>query len=126
MNRSKFIKISALGIVTSISGPKLWISNFIAKTDSKNQLFYTLLENNDKRVEEFLSFSSENTRIRSSRSMATEFAVITASYCVEESKHYKSEVVLKRLEEITSELIELQYPNGTLDSGGNRLQSRGP
>ncbi len=120
MNRSKFIKISALGIVTSMSGPKLLFSNFGAKTDSKNKLFYTLLENNDKRVEELLAFSSGNPEYRSSRSMSREFAVITASYCVEESKHYKSELALNRLEEIVSKLIELQYPDGTLDSGGNR------
>jgi hypothetical protein len=120
MKRSKFIKISALGIATSMSGPKILLSNFMANTDSKNQLFYSLLENNDKRVKDYLSRLSDKTRIGSSRSMASEFAVICASYGVEESKHYQSEAALNRLEEICSELIELQYPNGTLDSGGNR------
>ena len=100
MKRSKFIKISALGIATSMSGPELWMGNLFANSDSKNPLFYTLLENNDKRVEKFLALSSDPARISRSRSMAREFAVITASYCVEESKHYKSEAALKRLEEI--------------------------
>jgi hypothetical protein len=120
MNRSKFIKVSALGIATTLSGPELWASHFFANTSSKNQLFTDLMENNDKRVEGLLSRRSERTNFSSARSLASEFAVITASYCVEESKHYTSEVALKRLEEICDSLIELQYPDGTVDSGGNR------
>ena len=118
MNRSKFIKLSALGIATTISGPELWAGHFFANTSSKNQLFNELLENNDKRVENLLSFDSERTRMRSARSLAGEFSAITASYCVEESEHYKSDAALKRLEELTGSLIELQYQDGTVDSGG--------
>ena len=120
MDRNKFIKISALGIASSVSVPNFWINNLMANNVSKNPLFFTLLENNDKLVENILSLDSDKTKFSRSRSIVGEFALIAASYCVEESKHYKSEAALKRLEEITSKLIELQYPDGTLDSGGNR------
>jgi len=122
MNRSKFIKISALGMATSIAGPKFWISDLMANTYSKDQLFYALLESNDKGVGDFLSLSSDKTKISRSRYLAAVFSEIAASYCVEESRHYRSEAALKRLEEIIGELFGRQYPNGTLDSGGN-LQS---
>lgn len=109
-------------MATSLAGPKLWMSNLMAYTPSKNLLFYALLESNDKRVEDFLSLPSDKTKISRSRYLAAEFGEITASYCVEESRYYRSEVALKRLEELIGELIGRQYPNGTLDSGGN-LQS---
>jgi hypothetical protein len=120
MKRSKFIKLSALGIATTLSGPELWARHFFANTSSNNQLFNDLLENNDKRVDDLLSLRTDRTDFRSARSLTSEFALITASFCVEESKHYTSEVALKRLEDMASELMKLQYPDGTLDSGGNR------
>lgn len=120
MDRSKFIKISTLGIASSLSVPNIWMNNLMANPSSKSPLFYALLKSNDKLVEGILSNVSDRNMFIRSRASVGEFAVISASCCVKESRYYNSEEALKRMDEIIDSLSEQQYPDGTLDSGGNR------
>lgn len=48
------------------------------------------------------------------------FAAFTAAYFHPQSKFYHAKELIGNMDEAISELLRLQYPDGTLDSGGNR------
>lgn len=87
------------------------------KKDFDNAFYELLIENNDKSVAKYL----ENpTGSRSFRGLGEEFAILTSSFVVKDSRYYKEKVIIYRLNEIMDILLSLQFPDGTLDSGGNR------
>jgi hypothetical protein len=98
-----------------------WSDIETAKRADKNfdSVFYKqLIDSNDKSVARYLENRSQGNHYF--RGLGEEFAILTSSYVVKDSKFYKSKDIVSRLNEIIDELLGLQYPNGTLDSGGNR------
>ena len=54
------------------------------------------------------------------RNYSEAFSIFTAAFSHPKSSYYESQTVLTALNGIIDKLIALQYPDGTLDSGGNR------
>ncbi len=120
ISRGKFIKVSALGLAASIAPASLWSNSSQGNKEVDEKFFKDLLKNNDTSVARYLKSNKNLNGHSQGRPLTKEFAILTASYYQPDSKYYKSKVVTERLENILSELLILQYPNGTLDSGGNR------
>lgn len=98
-----------------------WSYDEVAKDamkDFDNVFYKQLVENNDKSVKEYLENNSSGNR--SFRGLGEEFAALTSSYVVKDSEYYKDKAIVTRLNGIIDVLLSLQYPDGTLDSGGNR------
>ena len=121
ISRGEFIKTGSLGVAATVIATKVWGQNFEEMLNIDNSLYNRLLKSNDNQVSEFLGQGSGQTNARYSRtrSSTTEFAVLVSSYCSSGSDYFKSAEVLKRLEKIMENLLELQQANGTLNSGGN-------
>jgi hypothetical protein len=119
INRGQFLRIGALGTMAAMYSPNVWGQETSAF--SNHPLYDRLLKSNDQSVTDFLKRildgGPQYGRLRAS---PVEFAILSVSYCLSGSEYYQSDVVLQRMEEITGKLNELQYPDGTLDSGGNR------
>lgn len=95
-----------------------WTVKDQEKSDNFDSQFYrSLLDANDKSVTGYLEANSQKNYFRA---LGEEFAILTSSYVQEESKYYKSKAIVARLNEIIDALLSLQYPDGTMDSGGNR------
>ena len=129
ISRAEFLKMGAVGLAATLAAPSLFgRSNNTDQTNNPTdeKLLKRLVEGNDKSVDRYLDFAHEHIltdeppQIQSGRPLSRGFALLTASYCHQSSKYYKSKMLLENLEKIIDELLELQYPNGTLDSGGNR------
>ena len=121
ISRGEFIKTGSLGVAASVIATKVWGQNFEEMLNIDNSLYNRLLKSNDNQVSEFLGLGSgeTNPRYNRTRSSTTEFAVLASAYCTSGSVYYKSDEVLNRLEKIIEKLLEMQQPNGTLNSGGN-------
>ena len=120
MSRGEFIKIGAVGIAASIAPSRLWGIDKIVNDNIDDVLLKNLIANNDLSVGRYLSLGERRLGEMYYRSLAEEFAVHTASYCQPGSQYYKSDKLLSRLDTIIVSLLQPQYPNGMLDSGGNR------
>jgi len=120
IGRGEFLKMSALGFAASFAPPSIWNMNNKENRVYDENIFKRLLKSNDISVTRYLEFSDMNPRMELYRIFSEVFAILTASYCQPDSNYYRSQVVLARLEKIITKLLQAQYPNGTLDSGGNR------
>lgn len=89
-----------------------------ARKDIDIAFYKQLVDNNDKSVQAYLE--NKSSGLRSFRGLGEEFAALTSSYVVKDSKYYKDKAIVSRLNDIVDVLLSLQYPDGTLDSGGNR------
>jgi hypothetical protein len=120
MSRGEFVKAGAVGLAASFMPSRLWGIEIPMNQPNDDALLETLIANNDRAVERFLTIGEGIPRTMYARSLGEEFAALSASYCQPTSKHFKSEKVLSRLDAIITTLSRWQYPNGMLDSGGNR------
>lgn len=121
INRLEFLKMSALGLAASMVPLNMWsMNNNLTSNNYDEELLKRLVKSNDISVDGYLEFGNKNLRTRSYRPFSEAFAVLAASYCHPDSKYYRSRAILSKLEEIITKLLQFQYPNGTLDSGGNR------
>lgn len=122
IGRGEFIRLSAMGIAVSFAPTGLWGFENKTKQVYDENLFKRLLKANDFSVGRYLKFVDTNTREdwRRDRSLCEEFAIYTASYCQPDSEYYRSKILLALLEKNIDQLLKKQYPNGALDSGGNR------
>jgi hypothetical protein len=118
ITRSEFLKIGALGVAASFAPSSLW-SLSKSETNDEN-LLQRLIKSNDASVDRFLEFGERRFGFQYYRPFSEAFAVFTASYCQPDSKHYKSEILATKMQDIISKLLGVQYPDGTLDAGGNR------
>lgn len=121
ISRGEFIKTGSLGVAATVISTKIWGQNSDEMLNTDKSLYDRLLKSNDSQVSGYLSQDSGQTNagyIRA-RSGTTKFAVLSSSYCSSDSKYYKSNEVLNRLEKIIENLQVMQQPNGTLNSGGN-------
>ncbi|MFK7843973.1 MAG: hypothetical protein AB8G77_01635 [Rhodothermales bacterium] len=119
ISRSTFLKISALGLVGAAKPSDLFsLTPNQIDVVQDDVLLKKVINSSDLAVERYLGYSYEG--IRYYRPLSDAFATYSASYCHPDSRYHKSQDVLARMDDILSRLLVLQYPNGTLDSGGNR------
>ena len=113
--------IALIVILSFFPLQNLWSDNGVKinSSDFDDSFYNSLLEANDKSVTNYIELQTQ-IRGRGFRGLGEEFAILVSSYTQKKSKHYKSDAVRSRLNEIADKLLSLQYPDGTLDSGGNR------
>lgn len=125
ISREKFIKMSALAMAgtlvsdLSIAGTTVF-NNQPKKID--DQLMKKLLLHNDISVQSILEESSTEaeSNLSSFRRLAVTVSCVTGSLCNSGSDYYKSPKLIKVLDEALNIMLNAQYADGTLDSGGNR------
>jgi len=120
MTRGEFMKIGAGGLAVALAPSRLWAVGELAGGGNDDLMLKKLINNNDLAVDRFLNTGDSRPRPMFSRALGEEFATEAASYCQPDSKYYKSPALQSRLDAIISKLLDLQYPGGMLDSGGNR------
>ncbi|MBC7845299.1 MAG: hypothetical protein H7Y10_02260 [Flavobacterium sp.] len=125
MSRGKFIRLGGLtlagALVSDIAfANDLFSSNKQPKVDV--QLMKNLLLNNDAKVKSLLDKGIQKTNIRLSnfRPLASAITAMTASISHSESVYFKSKVLAEKLNQAMDIMLKEQYPDGTLDAGGNR------
>ena len=120
ISRKAFLKTSSLAVVAVFNPPNLFEESPTV-TDSIDELMLNrLVKANDKSVERFLQTKSSPQQRQYYRNLSQSFSIFTAAFSHPKSFYYGSKDVLKALNSIIDKLLELQYPGGTLDSGGNR------
>lgn len=120
ISREKFLKVSGMGLAASLM-PLSILANNEEKSDVADKEFFNrLLKYNDIAVGELLN-PQENGRRRRGRfgRISVDFSILTASYFQPDSKYYKSKSALTKMDTIITGLLDIQYPNGTIGSGGN-------
>lgn len=120
MSREDFLKTSSLALATVLVP-----GNLISFVDDKKpqldeKLIIRLIKGNDSTVEKLLQQQNETQQRQYYRNLSGPFANLTAAFCNDKSTYFKSSNVIESLELIIDKLLKLQYPNGTLDSAGNR------
>jgi hypothetical protein len=120
MSRSEFMRIGTAGIASVLVHPRVFsFGEPVADTGSE-ALLSNLIAANDLSVERYLTSGERGPRGMFSRALGEECAVHTASFCQPGSKYYRSPELLARLDTIVTKLLQMQYPSGMLDAGGNR------
>lgn len=120
ISRKEFLKTSSLAVVAAVVPPNLF-GEPPTVTDSIDELMLNrLMKANDKSVERFLQMISSPQQWQYYRNLSESFSIFTAAFSHPKSFYYGSDDVLNALNNIIDKILELQYPDGTLDSGGNR------
>jgi hypothetical protein len=120
MDRNEFLKTSTLALASA------FIPLHLSRKEDNNTgaedegLMEKLIEANETAVAKFLKSIEEIPDRQYYRNLSGGFAVLVAGYCHPKSSNFRSQNLLPALEKTIAKLLELQYPNGTLDSGGNR------
>jgi len=125
ISRGKFIKISSVAMAgtlmsdLAIAGSTV-LNNKTTKID--DQLMQKLILHNDISVQSILEERSTEaeSNLRSFRRLAVTVSCVTGSLCNPSSEYYKSKKLIVVLEEALDIMLNAQYADGTLDSGGNR------
>ena len=121
MNRSTFLKLSALGL----AGTAQPISLFNLAPEKSvpapdDALLEQVIAQSDLAVERYFNTLMTYEERRYLRPFSDAFATYSASFCHPDSKYYRSKDVLEKMDVVLDKLLEAQYLDGTLDSGGNR------
>lgn len=120
MNRKVFLKTSTVGLASAFISMHVY-GNEEGKAHAVDEaLIAQLLEASEVSVANYLKSIGNPLGRQYYRNLSGGFAVVAASYCHPKSSHFRSEDLLPALQQTIGKLQELQYPNGTLDSGGNR------
>lgn len=121
MSRSTFLKISMLGLAGAAQPGSLFgFTSSNRESVQDETLLARAVQANDRSVEQYVDSLNRYVERRYYRPLSNAFASFTASYCHPDSTYYTSQDVLERMDDILNRLLNVQYPNGTLDSGGNR------
>ncbi|WP_281299320.1 hypothetical protein [Flavobacterium limnophilum] len=125
MSRGKFIRLGGLTLAGALVSDFALANDFFSNNSQPKidvQLMKSLLLNNDAKVKSLLNKGMLNSTIRISnfRPLAGAITVMTASISHSESVYYKSKVVAEQLNQLMDVMLKEQYPDGTLDAGGNR------
>ena len=121
MNRSHFIKLSVLGVAGTAHSANLFhLGSSITGPNVDDNLLQRVIQSSDRIVASYASTLEAFEQRRYFRPFSDAFAAYTASYCHPESSHYQSTQVLEYMDAALTKLIDQQYPDGTLDAGGNR------
>ena len=120
INRKEFVRTSSLAVLGLLELPNLFGESATVAGLNDELLLNRLVKANDKSVEGFLKMKSSPQKRQYYRNLSKSFSILTAGYAHPKSFYYGSHDVLEALNNIIDKLLELQYPDGTLDSGGNR------
>lgn len=120
VSRKEFLKTSTVALASAFLSMHVY-----GKEDNKahavdEALMTRLLEANEVSVAHYLQRIGNLPDRQYYRNLSGGFAVLAASYCHPKSSHFRSENLLSALQQTVDTLLALQYPNGTLDSAGNR------
>lgn len=125
MSRGKFIRLGGLSLAGALISDVAFANDFFSNNNQPKvdvPLMKKLLLNNDAKVKSLLEkgILISNIRISNFRPLASAITVMTASISHPESVYYKSKVVSEQLNQLMDVMLKEQYPDGTLDAGGNR------
>jgi hypothetical protein len=124
MSRGEFIRLSSLTLAGALVSDVVSANNFFSNNNTAKedvQLMGKLILNNDAKVKSILHKApiDSTIRVRSFRPIASSIAVMTASLCNSKSEYYKSKLLADEMNLAIDILLKEQYPDGTLDAGGN-------
>ena len=120
LSRGAFLKASSLAVAAAFAPPYIF-GETSGYTNSVDELMLNrLVTANDKSVKLFLQSILFPQERQYYRNLSAAFSSFTAAFSHPKSFYYRSHDVLKALNGLMDKLLELQYPDGTLDSGGNR------
>ena len=120
ISRGEFLKTSSLTVLAAFNPPLLFEESSTGTRSSDELLLNRLVKANDKSVERFLPTISSPQRRQYYRNLSESFSICAAAFSHPKSSYFGSNEVLKALDSIMDKLRKFQYPDGTLDSGGNR------
>ncbi len=120
ISRKTFLKANTLALTAVLSPGILSSKNDNNENDIDVDFMNRLVKSNDEYVDHLFTRMEDSRGIQYYRYLSGPFANFSAAYCHPDSSYFKSEKIVPVLEMIIDKLLELQYPNGTLDSGGNR------
>lgn len=125
MSRGEFIRLGGLTLAGALVSDVALANNFFSGNNTAKvdiELMKKLLLNNDAKVKSLLdkNLLEPNIRISNFRLLAGAITVMTASISHSESVYYKSKVLADKLNQMMDVMLKEQYPDGTLDAGGNR------
>ncbi|MBX2815117.1 MAG: hypothetical protein KTR24_03935, partial [Saprospiraceae bacterium] len=120
ISREAFLKASSFTIAAAVSPQHFLKKIFSSKYLLDNSMMTRLVEANDKSVKRIVQDLTSLVQRQYYRNLSESFSMLTAAFCHTKSTYYQSGQVVDALSEIMDKLLLLQYPNGTLDSGGNR------
>ena len=125
MSRGKFIRLGGLTLAGALVSDFALANDFFSNNSQPKvdvELMKKLLLNNDAKVKSLLDkgILKPNIRISNFRPLAGAITAMTASISHSESVYYKSKVVAEQLNQLMDVMLKEQYPDGTLDAGGNR------
>lgn len=123
MSRGEFIRLSSLTLAGALVSDIVSANDFLNSNTAKEdiQLMKKLILNNDAKVKSILDKApiEPTIRMRNFRPIASSIAVMAASISNSGSEYYKSKVLADKLNQAIDVLLKEQYPDGTLDAGGN-------
>ena len=124
MSRGEFIRLSSLTLAGALVSDVVFANDLFLNSNSTNedlQLMKKLILNNDAKVKSILDKApiDPTIRVRSFRPIAGSIAVMAASISNSKSEYYKSRLLADKMNQAIDILLKEQYPDGTLDAGGN-------
>ncbi len=120
ISRSEFLKTSALGIAASVVPIQMFPIKEKTNVGDDKEFINRLLKYNDLAAAKILGLDEENQQQGVFGRTSVDFSILAASYCHTGSKYYRSNSVLNKMDKIITHYLSIQYPNGTIDAGGNR------
>ena len=121
ITREAFLKTSSLAVLAALNPPNLIGGSSHWAADPIDELMLSrLLKANDQSVTRLLQAESTRRQMQYNRSISESFSVCSAAFSHPKSAYYGSTEVLNAINDLLDKLEALQYPDGTLDSGGNR------
>jgi hypothetical protein len=120
ISRKEFLKTSSLAVVAAFTPPSLFGKLSLAEDLIDEIMLSRLVKANDKSVEWLLEKISSPDQRQYYRIFSQSFSIFRAAYSHPKSLYYCSSDVLKAMSSVLDKVFKLQYPNGTLDAGGNR------
>lgn len=119
IKRDSFIKMSALAMLAPF-GKNLFGKDAPAMTGKSflftGDIFKRLVIANDRQVDNLLQ-TIHPAKFTINRRVGYDFAILTASYCSPDSKHYQSPAIISRLEILAQGLENAQSKDGTVNIG---------
>ena len=118
--REEFLKTASLAVLATLNSPNLLGGSTNAGNSIDELMMERLVKANDQTVKRSLPLISSSQQRQYYRNLSGSFSILAAAFSHPKSIYYNSNDVLKGMEIILDKLRKFQYPNGTLDAGGNR------
>ncbi len=124
MSRGEFLRLGSLSLAGALVSDIAFANDFFSNSSGAKEdtlLMKKLILNNDAKVKSLLDKAPIDSAIRTNsfRSIAGSISVMAASISNSASEYYKSRLVADKMDQSIDVLLKKQYPDGTLDAGGN-------